>query len=323
METLLQVHRLRTSFFVDGAEIPAVNDVSFDLKAGEVLGVVGESGCGKSVMSLSILRLVPDPPGRIVGGKILFRGKNLLDLSEREMEHIRGNEISMIFQEPMTSLNPVMTVGTQIGEVLRIHRHMGRAETRERAVEMLRLSGIPLPECRLDDYPHQMSGGMRQRVMIAMGLACQPALLIADEPTTALDVTIQAQILDLMRELKHRLGTAIVLITHNLGIVADMAERILVMYAGKMVEYAPVASLFDRPLHPYTRGLLAAIPRLDRLQRQLHNILGALPTPGDRLKGCLFHPRCAEAQEICRLEEPELCAHDAEHFVACWKHCRS
>src|SRR5918999_6013133 len=265
--SLLEVKDLRTEFRSGGSVFAAVDGVSFSLAPGETLGIVGESGCGKSVTSLSIMRLVPNPPGRIAGGEIRLEGRNLLDLPENEMRTVRGDAVSMIFQEPMTSLNPVQTVGEQIVEAIRLHRPVSAAEARARALEMLRLVKIPSPETRLDEYPHQLSGGMRQRVMIAMALACDPKILIADEPTTALDVTIQAGILDLLRELRERLGTAIVLITHNMGVVAENADRVVVMYAGRKVEEADAAELFDNPGHPYTKGLLGSIPHLDTAAR--------------------------------------------------------
>src|SRR5271169_1353584 len=282
-QKILEVQGLKTSFFTDEGEVKAVDDVSFDVFKGKTLGIVGESGCGKSVTSLSIMRLIPNPPGRVVGGEILYKGRNLLGFSAEEMRKIRGNEISMIFQEPMTSLNPVFTIGNQICEAISLHQKLSKSEVRNKAIEMLKLVGIPHPEKRIDDYPHQLSGGMRQRVMIAMALSCNPQVLIADEPTTALDVTIQAQILDLMRELKERTGAAIVLITHDLGVVAEMAQRVVVMYAGRMVEEAPVAGLFARPCHPYTRGLLDSIPKLGAAGqvgalKRLSEIPGTVPS---------------------------------------------
>ncbi|PZN06662.1 MAG: dipeptide ABC transporter ATP-binding protein DppD, partial [Bacillota bacterium] len=286
-------------------------------RRGETLAVVGESGCGKSVTALSIMRLIPSPPGRIEAGEILFEGRDLLRLPEEEMRHIRGNEISMIFQEPMTSLNPVFTVGDQIAEVFMLHRGMGRREALEQAVEMLRHVGIPAPERRVREYPHQMSGGMRQRVMIAMALACHPKLLIADEPTTALDVTIQAQILDLMRRLKEELGMAILLITHDLGVVAEMAERVVVMYAGRVVEEGDVYSVFRNPVHPYTEGLLRSIPRLDEDRERLPAIEGTVPSPGQMPRGCPFHPRCPYATDTCREVEPRLEQLGEGRYAAC------
>jgi oligopeptide/dipeptide ABC transporter ATP-binding protein len=322
-QTILQIEDLQTHFFTAIGTVRAVDGVSYDLKSGETLGVVGESGCGKSVTALSILRLIANPPGRIVGGAIRFEGRNLLELSESEMERIRGNDISMIFQEPMTSLNPVLTVGRQIAEMFELHHGLAGAAAMERAGEMLRLVHIPEPERRLRQYPHELSGGMRQRVMIAMALACSPKLLIADEPTTALDVTIQAQILDLMRELKARTGAAILLITHDLGVVAEMAERVVVMYAGRKVEEAPVEALFAQPLHPYTRGLLGSIPRLGHTatggRRRLVEIPGMVPSLREAMPGCSFAPRCPLAQARCRAEYPPLEEKGPAHFVACWE----
>ncbi|WP_052299189.1 ABC transporter ATP-binding protein [Thermaerobacter marianensis] len=305
-EYLVEIRGLRTTFHTEEGTIPAVSGVDLTIRRGETLAVVGESGCGKSVTALSIMRLIPSPPGRIEAGEILFEGRDLLRLPEEEMRRIRGNEIAMIFQEPMTSLNPVFTVGDQIAEVFMFHRGMGRREALEHAVEMLRHVGIPAPERRVREYPHQMSGGMRQRVMIAMALACHPKLLIADEPTTALDVTIQAQILDLMRRLKEELGMAILLITHDLGVVAEMAERVVVMYAGRVVEEGDVYSVFRNPVHPYTEGLLRSIPRLDEDRERLPAIEGTVPSPGQMPRGCPFHPRCPYATDTCREVEPRL-----------------
>ncbi len=321
---LLAIDDLRTHFFTRDGVVRAVDGVSLSVAAGETLAVVGESGCGKSVTALSILRLVPSPPGRIVGGAIRFDGTDLLSLSEAEMRRIRGNAISMIFQEPMTSLNPVLTVARQIGETLRLHQGLDARAAERRAVEMLRLVRISEPERRARQYPHELSGGMRQRVMIAMALACHPKLLIADEPTTALDVTIQAQILDLMRELKTRIGAAIILITHDLGVVAEMAARVVVMYAGRKVEEAPVRDLFRRPRHPYTLGLLASVPRLGAtLGRadppRLAEIPGTVPSLREPITGCAFAPRCAWAVARCRAEAPALEAKSPEHFAACFE----
>src|SRR6059058_6079826 len=297
---LLDVQGLKTYFFTRDGVVRAVDGVSFSVERGETLAIVGESGCGKSVTSLSILRLIASPPGRTVAGRVVFEGRDLLELSEAEMRKIRGDAISMIFQEPMTSLNPVLTIGDQIAEVLMLHRGLSDEEGTRRAVEMLRLVRMPEPERRVAQYPHQLSGGMRQRVMIAMALACEPRLLIADEPTTALDVTIQAQILDLMRELKERTGAAIVLITHDLGVVAEMAQRVVVMYAGRKVEEAPVTELFARPRHPYTRGLLDSIPKLGTTSMhgrmiRLNEIMGTVPSLAEPIVGCAFAPRCAYA----------------------------
>ncbi|BDG61252.1 ABC transporter ATP-binding protein [Caldinitratiruptor microaerophilus] len=316
-DVLVEVRGLRTSFYTEEGVVPAVDGVDLYVRRGETLAVVGESGCGKSVTSLSIMRLIPSPPGRIEAGEILFEGRDLLKLSEAEMRRIRGNEISMIFQEPMTSLNPVFTVGDQIAEAIMLHQGLSRRDAMARAVEMLRHVGIPAPEKRVRDYPHQMSGGMRQRVMIAMALSCNPKLLIADEPTTALDVTIQAQILDLMRRLKAELGMAILLITHDLGVVAEMAERVVVMYAGKVVEEGDVYSIFRNPLHPYTEGLLRSIPRLDETRERLHVIEGVVPNPMHMPKGCRFHPRCPYATDTCREVEPPLERVEEGGAVAC------
>jgi len=320
MQALLSVEDLRTHFFTRDGVVRAVDGVSFTVAGGETLAIVGESGCGKSVTSLSILRLVASPPGRTVGGRVVFEGRDLLQLSAREMRRIRGDAISMIFQEPMTSLNPVLTIGRQIAEVLTLHRSLGRAEAERRALEMLRLVHIPEAERRIGQYPHELSGGMRQRVMIAMALACEPRLLIADEPTTALDVTIQAQILDLMRELKTRTGAAIVLITHDLGVVAEMAQRVVVMYAGRKVEEAPVADLFARPRHPYTRGLLDSMPKLNArgAARRLAEIPGTVPSLMEPIPGCTFAPRCPYAEERCRRDFPPLEEKAPGHWAACW-----
>jgi peptide/nickel transport system ATP-binding protein len=320
---ILEVDNLRTHFFTAAGVVPAVDGVSYHVNAGETLGVVGESGCGKSVTALSILRLVSSPPGRIVGGEIRFKGHNLLGLSEPEMERIRGNDISMIFQEPMTSLNPLQTAGTQIAEAIALHQHLSRRAAMNKAVDMLRLVHIPEPERRAAAYPHQLSGGMRQRVMIAMALSCNPKVLIADEPTTALDVTIQAQILDLMRELRRTLGTAMILITHDMGVVAENADRVVVMYAGRKVEEAAVDDLFDRPAHPYTRGLLASIPSLDVSARaipgtRLNEIKGMVPVLSRLPAGCAFAPRCGLASDRCRIDIPVLRPLRDGHIVACW-----
>jgi oligopeptide/dipeptide ABC transporter ATP-binding protein len=321
---VLQVEDLQTHFFTAVGTVRAVDGVSYELKAGETLGVVGESGCGKSVSALSILRLVANPPGRIVGGTIRFQGRNLLELGEKEMESIRGNEISMIFQEPMTSLNPLFTIGRQVSEAIALHQGLSRREAMNRAVEMLRQVYIPEPERRVHAYPHQLSGGMRQRAMIAMALSCNPKVLIADEPTTALDVTIQAQILDLMRELQKTFGTAIVLITHDMGVVAENADRVVVMYAGRKVEEARAEDLFDNPGHPYTRGLLGSIPHLDTAARtdtgraRLTEIKGMVPSLFNLPPGCSFAPRCSFATDHCRAERPSLVQYRPAHSVACW-----
>jgi peptide/nickel transport system ATP-binding protein len=319
---LLEVEDLRTWFYTRDGVVRAVDGVSYRVHPGETLAVVGESGCGKSVTSLSILRLIASPPGRIVGGRLVFAGRNLLELTEAEMRGIRGNEISMIFQEPMTSLNPVLTIGFQIAEALVLHQGMDKRGAMARAVEMLRLVNIPEAERRVTQYPHELSGGMRQRVMIAMALSCNPKLLIADEPTTALDVTIQAQILDLMRALKAKTGAAIVLITHDLGVVAEMAQRVVVMYAGRKVEEAPVDALFARPLHPYTKGLLGSIPRLADAaegRKRLAEIPGMVPSLKEAVPGCLFAPRCPHATAHCAAEYPPLEEETPGHSVACWE----
>jgi len=320
---LLEIKGLKTHFFSDEGVSPAVDGVDLRVHKGETLGIVGESGCGKSVTALSIMRLIPDPPGRITAGEILLDGKNLLKLSADQMRKIRGNRISMIFQEPMTSLNPVYTVGNQVAEAVRLHQKLSPGDALGRSLEMLKLVGIPAPERRLREYPHQLSGGMRQRAMIAMALACNPALLIADEPTTALDVTIQAQILDLMGDLKAELSTAIILITHDLGVMAESASRVVVMYAGKVVEEADVISIFESPLHPYTVGLLQSMPRMDRRQakkERLKEIKGVVPVPVRLPPGCAFHPRCPEAMAICSGEAPQLKATGEGHLVRCWLH---
>jgi len=323
VNSLLEVENLKTHFFTRDGVVRAVDGVSFTIQPGETLALVGESGCGKSVTSLSILRLIASPPGRIVAGRLLFQNRNLLDLDEAAMRDIRGNEIAMVFQEPMTSLNPVLTVGRQIAEALVLHRGLAYGAAIERAIEMLRLVNIPEPAQRAVEYPHQLSGGMRQRVMIAMALACDPKLLIADEPTTALDVTIQAQILDLMRALKEKTGAAILLITHDLGVVAEMAQRVVVMYAGRKVEEAPVGALFAHPRHPYTRGLMNSVPRLGAAQagarRRLAEIAGMVPSLREEIPGCAFAARCAHAVERCRRETPPLEAKDEGHSVACWE----
>jgi oligopeptide/dipeptide ABC transporter ATP-binding protein len=315
-DALLVLDNLQTYFYTDDAIVRAVDGVSFEVNPGETLAVVGESGSGKSVTALSVLRLVPQPPGRTVGGKILFKGRNLLELSEAEMRAIRGKEISMIFQEPMTSLNPVLSCGEQIIEPLIVHERLPRRAARVRAIEMLELVGIPAPEQRIDEYPHQMSGGMRQRVMIAMALACRPSILIADEPTTALDVTIQAQILELLKQLQVELGMAVMLITHDLGVVAETADRVAVMYAGQVVEYCDVRSAFRRPLHPYTAGLQASLPKLGARQDELRVIPGNVPNPARFPRGCRFHPRCPVMQERC-LDDPPVLTFDQAHLSRC------
>ncbi|MFC2280809.1 MAG: ABC transporter ATP-binding protein [Treponema socranskii subsp. buccale] len=305
-ETLLKVDNLSTWFYTDDGIVKAVNDVSFSLNKGHTLGIVGESGCGKSITSLSVMRLVDSPPGKIVGGKIIFKGEDLLAKSEEEMRRVRGKRIAMIFQEPMTSLNPVYTVGRQIEEALLIHESMTKKEAKRRALEMLRLVRIPLPEKRFDEYPHQLSGGMRQRVMIAIALACSPELLICDEPTTALDVTIQAQILALIDELKEKTGTSVIMITHDLGVISEITDEVLIMYAGEIVEYAPKAQLFKNPLHPYTQGLIACVPKLGRDSDRLQTIEGTVPSFDDMPAGCTFWPRCPFAESICKEKKPPL-----------------
>ncbi len=317
MNDLLTIEGLRTTFRTANGEIAAVDGVDLSVAKGRTLGIVGESGCGKSILSLSVMRLVP-PPGRIAAGRISFDGRNLLELSPAEMRGLRGSRIAMIFQEPMTSLNPVFTVGDQITEAMRAHdRAASRAALRARAIAALARVRIPAPERRFDEYPHQMSGGMRQRVMIAMALACAPDLLIADEPTTALDVTVQAQILDLLRELQQETGMAIILITHDLGIVAEMADEVAVMYSGRVVERAPGAAIFDDPQHPYTLGLLGSIPKIEEQRDRLLAIEGAVPPPFDLPSGCRFHPRCVFADAVCSRQDPPLRKINEFHRVAC------
>lgn len=314
---LLQIRNLKTHFFLDEGVIPAVDGIDLEVNRKETLALVGESGCGKSITSFSILKLLPER-GKIVEGEILFDGKELLVLPEEEMVRIRGNEISMIFQEPMTSLNPVMTIGDQVAESLILHQELGRKEARLRAVELLKLVGFPRAEEVVDEYPHQLSGGMRQRAMIAMAISCNPKLLIADEPTTALDVTIQAQILDLMREVKERFDTSILLITHDLGVVAEMADRVVVMYAGRVVEEADVFRLFEQPAHPYTEGLLKSVPSLEEEQERLYSIRGNVPSPDEWPKGCKFAPRCEKAWQRCHMDEPNLREIAPGHRVRCF-----
>ncbi|HET7875396.1 MAG TPA: ABC transporter ATP-binding protein [Methylomirabilota bacterium] len=319
MDVLLDVRNLQTHFSISGGVVRAVDGVSWDIRAGETVALVGESGCGKSVSALSVMRLVAAPAGRIVGGQIVFKGRDLLSLTEEEMRHVRGREIGMIFQEPMTSLNPVLTIGRQLTEPVEIHLGMTPAESRARAVELLSLVGIADPERRLAQYPHQFSGGMRQRMMIAMALSCNPALILADEPTTALDVTIQAQILELMKGLSRRLGVAMLIITHNLGVVARYADRVNVMYAGKIIERGTAREIYANPRHPYTLGLLRSVPRLDEPRRaKLQPIPGQPPDLSRLPAGCSFAPRCAYAIERCRLETPPLEGMGPEHVAACW-----
>ena len=321
-QSVLDIQDLKTYFFTYEGVAKAVDGVSYRLAKGEPLGVVGESGCGKSVTALSVLRLIPVPPGKVVGGQILFKGQNLLSLPEDEMRKIRGNRISMVFQEPMTSLNPVFTVGNQIQETFRLHQGLSKKDSLEKTVEMLKFVNIPTPEKCVERYPHELSGGMRQRVMIAMALACKPEILIADEPTTALDVTIQAQILDLMTKLKEELGMAIILITHNLGVIAEMVRRVLVMYAGKIVEEAKTKTLFENPRHPYTMGLLKSIPRLGDKFRfgkiRLNEIPGVVPSLYDLPPGCKFSTRCPSVMDVCREHAPELKEIGEGHYCSCW-----
>ena len=321
-DVILDIRNLKTFFYTYDGVAKAVDGISYRLSAGEPLGIVGESGCGKSVSALSILRLIPDPPGRIVEGQIFFKETNLLELAYDRMREIRGNRISMIFQEPMTSLNPVFTVGNQIAEAFRLHQGLKRQEALEKSIDTLKLVNMPSPEKCVGQYPHELSGGMRQRAMIAMALACNPEILIADEPTTALDVTIQAQIIDLMLQLKEELGMAIILITHDLGIIAETVKRVIVMYAGKIVEEAPTRTIFKTPLHPYSQGLLQSMPRLGdkvRLGRvRLEEIPGVVPSLYELPAGCRFSTRCSHAMEICRKEEPDLEEIDERHFCRCW-----
>ncbi len=316
-EELLNIHRLSTHFFTENGVVRAVEAVDLKIGRGEIVGLVGESGCGKTVTTLSIMRLLPSP-GRIVNGEIWFEKENLIEKSEPEMRKIRGNRISMIFQEPMSSLNPVLTIGEQIAEVIKSHQGLSRAQAKNMAVEMLDLVGVPAAATRVNEYPHQLSGGMRQRVMIAMALACKPALLIADEPTTALDVTIQAQVLDLMRDLQKKFHTAIMLITHDLGVVAEMCDEVVVMYLGRVVEHAKVRPIFHDPKHPYTQGLLRSIPSLASRKQRLEPIKGVVPDPLNAPPGCPFHPRCPHEMEICRREMPPLKEVAFDHQAACW-----
>jgi peptide/nickel transport system ATP-binding protein/oligopeptide transport system ATP-binding protein len=319
MATLLDVRGLRTHFRTDRGLFRAVDGIDFAIQRGRTVGLVGESGCGKSVTSLSVMGLVPSPPGDVEAEAMLFEGRNVLGLSADERRRLRGGKMSMIFQEPMTSLNPVHTIGRQIVEAILAHTTLSPQAAKKRAIEMLELVRIPSPAERFDDYPHRLSGGMRQRVMIAMALSCEPALLIADEPTTALDVTIQAQILDLLQDLQRRLGMAILIITHDLGVIAEVADEVLVMYAGKIVEQAPVAALFADPQHPYTIGLLGSIPRLDVERERLATIEGTVPSPNNQPEGCRFAPRCPFADRRCHHEPPPFRALSADHQVACWK----
>jgi len=318
MNNLLEINDLCVEFGPAGHALKVLHNVNLSIAHGEAVGLVGESGSGKSITSLSVLRLLSEPPGRITSGKIVFEGRNLLDLPRSEMPAIRGKEIAMIFQEPMSSLNPVMTIGAQLSEAIMLHSEKNEAQRKQRILELLKLVGIPEAEARLKQYPHEFSGGMRQRVMIAMSLACDPKLLIADEPTTALDVTIQAQVLDLLRQLRERIGMAVLLISHDLGVVADVCDRVVVMYAGHVVEDADIASLFDTPQHPYTRGLLAAVPSLSDTRERLYQIPGSVPSPGSVKRGCPFYGRCDLRQDICQNEMPPLHAHSPTHRAACW-----
>ncbi len=319
MGTILEVKGLKTQFFTQDGIVHAVNGISYTVDEGETLGIVGESGCGKSVSVLSVMRLIPQPPGKIVGGQVIFEGRDLLKLSEDEMRQVRGNKISMVFQDPMTSLNPVLTIARQMTEGMELHLGLDHQQARKRAIELLEMVNIPQAKDRIDDYPHQFSGGMRQRVMIAMGLSCNPQLLIADEPTTALDVTIQAQILDLVRDLKQKIGMAIIWITHDLGIIAGLADRVAVMYAGYIIESAPVKEIYGDPRHPYTLGLLGSIPRLDaERKKKLTPIEGFPPDLIEPDPGCPFAPRCRFAIEQCMVENPTLQPVALNHYVACW-----
>jgi len=318
LEYLLQVENLKTTFYTEDGVVPAVDGVSFRLKHGEVLGIVGESGCGKSVASMSILQLIPDPPGHIEVDSIIFDDRELKSLSEKEMRRIRGNDIAMIFQEPMTSLNPVFTIGNQLGEAIKLHQGLSERQAKDKSIEMLKLVGIPRADKVVNEYPHSLSGGMRQRAMIAMALSCNPKLLIADEPTTALDVTIQAQILELMKELKKKINTAIMFITHDLGVIAEISQHVIVMYAGKIVEDADVVTLFKKPLHPYTVGLINSKPKIETETNKLFSIPGMVPNPLNLPTGCYYHPRCSEVMEICCEEEPPEIAVKPGHLVKCW-----
>ncbi len=318
MDYLLRVEDLKTTFYTDDAIIHAVDGVSFNVKPGEVVGLVGESGCGKSVVSLSIMRLIKYPPGKIEGGKVLFNNRDLLSLGEKDMRRIRGNDIAMIFQEPMTSFNPVYRIGDQVSETIRLHQGLNHDAAWQEAIKMLELVGIPRPGEIINDYPHQLSGGMRQRAMIAMALSCNPQLLIADEPTTALDVTIQAQILELMKEIKERINTAIIFIIHDLGVIAEMAQHVVVMYSGKIVEDSDVESIFREPLHPYTAGLIRSKPKLEEEREFLEYIPGVVPNPMEMPEGCAFHPRCPEVMDICSREMPDLLEPETGRLVRCW-----
>jgi oligopeptide/dipeptide ABC transporter ATP-binding protein len=320
---IIEIKNLRTYFKTDDGIARAVDDVSFSVYPGETLGIVGESGCGKSVTSLSMMKLIPQPPGYFAGGEILYRGRNVLDIPERDMREIRGNKIAMIFQEPMTALNPVFTIGNQIEEAIIVHQGLNAKDAREKTIEMLKLVSIPSPEQRVDDYPHQLSGGMRQRIMIAMALSCDPEVLIADEPTTALDVTIQAQILGLIQKLQKELNLAVIMITHDLGVIAGICDRVIVMYAGQIVEIGSVHDIFKKPQHPYTKGLLASIPKMgkNRDTQTLYNIKGMVPSATEFPEGCHFNPRCELVTDKCRVENPELelVGSYSKHKVRCWE----
>lgn len=317
-ENILEIRDLTTAFLFDGKPIIVVENISFDVRKGEILGVVGESGSGKSVTAKTVMRLIPNPPGLVLGGQILYAKRDVLKMSEREMRHIRGDKISMIFQEPMTSLNPVYTCGSQIVEALTVHQNIPQKQARQRAVEMLSLVGIPMPEERLKSYPHELSGGMRQRVMIAMALCCSPELLIADEPTTALDPTIQAQILELIKELQQEVGMSVMYITHDLGVVAEICDRVVIMYAGMVMEIAPVRELFSNPLHPYTLNLFKAMLKLNERRETVHSIPGSIPHITEMPKGCRFQPRCSSAIEVCKHNRPELVESGYDHLVRCF-----
>lgn len=317
-EKVLDVKGLRVSFFTDEGEVPAVDDIDFYVREGEVLGIVGESGCGKSVTSLSVMGLIPSPPGKIIGGEIKLNGEELTTASEKRMRQIRGNDVAMIFQEPMTSLNPLFTIGSQLMDAMLIHKMGNKKQAKQRSIEMLKLVGLPRAEELMNDYPHQLSGGMRQRVMIAMAMVCNPRLLIADEPTTALDVTIQAQILKLMKDLNEKMNTAIMMITHDLGVVAETCERIVVMYAGKVVETGPVVEIFKDPQHPYTRGLIQSVPDMRHKKQRLYSIPGNVPKPGSIKQGCRFADRCEFAFDRCRQEDPPLYKTAEGHSTRCF-----
>ena len=317
-DIILEIKDLCVEFQTVEGTVRAVNSLNYTLHQGEKLGIVGESGSGKSVSSLGIMQLIPNPPGKITNGSILYKGENLVEKSEKEMQKIRGNEISMIFQEPMTSLNPIIKCGKQIAETLRLHRGLDKKAAMEEAIKMMKAVGIANAEARAHEYPHQMSGGMRQRVMIAMALACQPQILIADEPTTALDVTIQAQILDLIRDLNEKMGTSVLFITHDLGVVNELCDTVIVMYTGRIVEKAPVRALFEKPLHPYSMGLLSAIPKITKEREPLSTIEGMVPNPTEKIEGCSFWPRCPKATERCKKDAPPMVEVSEERQVRCW-----